>query len=201
VTANNRYGICIEDQSNGNIVSSNYVAGNSVGIVLKLDSEYCTISQNTICQNYRGIYIEDSTHSTIYGNDFTDNYQQVYMSSAGLMNYWHNGYPSGGNCWSDYSGADLFSGTYQNESGSDGIGDTPYVIDTSNIDSYPLMPTTPGDINHDSIVDIFDAILLANAFNSISGDPNWNPTADINNDNTVDIFDAIILSNNFGKTT
>jgi chitodextrinase len=58
----------------------------------------------------------------------------------------------------------------------------------------------PGDINLDGKVDIFDAILLSNAFNTRPGDPKWNPNADINGDSAVDIFDAIILSNNFGKS-
>jgi hypothetical protein len=57
---------------------------------------------------------------------------------------WDDGYPSGGNYWSDYRGVDLYSGPYQNETGSDGIGDTPYVIDENNVDHYPLMnPWTP----------------------------------------------------------
>jgi hypothetical protein len=46
------------------------------------------------------------------------------------MNSWDAGYPSGGNYWSDYSGVD---------SNLDGIGDTPYVIDSSNVDHYPLV--------------------------------------------------------------
>jgi hypothetical protein len=56
-----------------------------------------------------------------------------------------------------------------------------------------------GDINGDSIVDIFDAILLANAYNSHMGSPTWNPNADINADTVVDIFDAIILANHYNQ--
>jgi hypothetical protein len=57
----------------------------------------------------------------------------------GVPNVWDNGYPSGGNYWSDYNGTDLYSGPYQNVTGSDGIGDKPYVIYANNTDDYPLM--------------------------------------------------------------
>jgi len=44
----------------------------------------------------------------------------------------------------------LHSGPYQNETGNDGIGDTPYVIDENNRDHYPLMnPWTPIEIDPD----------------------------------------------------
>lgn len=59
--------------------------------------------------------------------------------------------------------------------------------------------TIQGDINGDFIVDIFDAIILAGAFNSGPGDHNWNPNADINSSGTVDIFDAIILAGHFNQ--
>jgi hypothetical protein len=59
--------------------------------------------------------------------------------------------------------------------------------------------TVPGNLNGDAVVDIYDAILLANAYNSKPGNSNWNPNADINGDNIVDIYDAIILANNYGK--
>jgi hypothetical protein len=49
------------------------------------------------------------------------------------------GYPLGGNYWDKYNGADLFSGQYQNETGSDGIGDTEYTIWPKKTDNYPLM--------------------------------------------------------------
>jgi hypothetical protein len=43
---------------------------------------------------------------------------------------WDNGYPSGGNYWSDYHGTD---------GNNDSIGDTAYTIDSNNQDRYPLM--------------------------------------------------------------
>jgi hypothetical protein len=52
---------------------------------------------------------------------------------------WDDGYPSGGNYWSDYRHTDMLSGPGQNLSGSDGIGDVSYIIDGDNIDAYPLM--------------------------------------------------------------
>ncbi|OYT26437.1 MAG: hypothetical protein B6U95_07475 [Thermofilum sp. ex4484_82] len=52
---------------------------------------------------------------------------------------WDDGYPSGGNYWSDYTGVDERSGPNQDLPGSDGVGDIPYVIDALNSDKYPLM--------------------------------------------------------------
>jgi len=72
-------------------------------------------------------------------NDFIENDKQVMDKEH--ANVWDDGYPSGGNYWSDYDGVDLYSGPYQNEAGSDGIGDTPYVIDDVNQDRYPLTMT------------------------------------------------------------
>ncbi len=49
--------------------------------------------------------------------------------------------------WSDYIGNDALSCPYQNETGSDGIGDTPYVVNENNTDHFPLMnPWSPPDI-------------------------------------------------------
>jgi len=74
-----------------------------------------------------------------------DNTIQVYSFES--ANIWDDGYPSGGNYWSDYDGSDLFSGQYQNLIRSDGMGDTPYIIDVNNIDRYPLAnPWTRFDI-------------------------------------------------------
>jgi len=53
---------------------------------------------------------------------------------------WDDGYPSGGNYWSNYTGADIKSGISQDETGSDGIGDTAHIVSSgNNTDRYPLM--------------------------------------------------------------
>lgn len=54
-------------------------------------------------------------------------------------NTWDDGYPSGGNYWIDYEGSDNHSGPYQNETGSDGIGDESRNITGGGQDRYPLM--------------------------------------------------------------
>jgi hypothetical protein len=64
--------------------------------------------------------------------------------STNSVNTWDNGYPSGGNYWSDYNGTDLYSGPGQNITGSDSIGDTPYVINANNRDRYPKVQASAG---------------------------------------------------------
>jgi len=56
----------------------------------------------------------------------------------------------------------------------------------------------PGDCDGDGDVDVFDAIIIVNAFGSAPGDPNWDERADFDDDGDVDVFDVIVLVNNFG---
>lgn len=57
-----------------------------------------------------------------------------------------------------------------------------------------------GDMNDDGIVDIFDVVILADAFGSYPGHPNWNPDADLNNDDVLDILDVVTIAKKFGAT-
>ena len=152
---------------------------------------YNSIVRNKITNNTYGIYLGEGTcnYNFVYYNDFVNNTYNVYTS--GLVNAWDNGYPSGGNYWSDYNGTD---------SNGDGIGDTPYVIDSNNQDNYPLMsPYLYADVNHDGVVNMRDIGLCCSAFGSQSGDPNWNPHCDINGDGIVNMRDIGIACDNFGN--
>jgi parallel beta-helix repeat protein len=121
--------------SNGSVISGNNIIKNGVGISLIYSSKN-NVTENSIANNFVGIII-DTSGNMIYHNNFIDNTYQV--DSYASLNIWDDGYPSGGNYWNDYSGADVKSGRNQDQPGSDGIGDIPYVINEDNRDRYPLM--------------------------------------------------------------
>jgi hypothetical protein len=118
---------------------------NIQGILLAFTTD-SVVSNVSIVQNEWGMQIFFSNDTVIHHNSFVGNTQQAYPVNLFNAN-WDYDYPSGGNYWSNYNGPDFYSGPYQNESGSDGIGDTTYVVDGNNIDHYPLMNSlTPPDI-------------------------------------------------------
>jgi parallel beta-helix repeat protein len=189
------------NRSDYNSIRSNELDGNLVGMSLNHSS--CNLlTDNTIANSEEtGLSIRHSENNTIYHNNFINN-------AGGTLAYysvslWDNGYPSGGNYWSNYSGADAYRGPYQNETGSDGIGDVPYVVASNNTDRYPLMnPWTPmggPDINEDGKVDLQDLVILAQAYGSKPGEQKWNAKADIDHDNVVGLSDLTILARYYGQ--
>jgi len=121
--------------SDNNTIADNHIEKNGYvgsGILLYHSSDNAITGNNITNHDYAGIYLDTSSGNIIYHNSFISNYYQVYGSYS--ANTWDDGYPSGGNYWSNYADVDLKSGLYQNETGSDEIGDTPY-----NQDNYPLM--------------------------------------------------------------
>jgi hypothetical protein len=85
-----------------------------------------------------GIKIDTSFDNGVYRNNIIDNLNQAF-DNTNNGNQWDNGYPVGGNYWSDYNGIDLNSTPSQDVPPPDGIGDTPYNIDSNSRDNYPLM--------------------------------------------------------------
>jgi parallel beta-helix repeat protein len=130
--------------SEDNIISNNIISNNGNGLVLSnIGTNRTIIIDNTISKNTdSGICTEwGASNNKIYHNSFTDNLKNIAIDSThgAVVNTWDDGYPFGGNYWSVYTGADEKSGSNQDLLGSDGLGDTPYVIDASNQDRYPLM--------------------------------------------------------------
>lgn len=181
-----------------NFIYGNIFQNNTVAISLALSSAGSTIYNNVFYVNGIGLDLQ-SGGNTIYSNSFIFNDLQASCGTA--QNTWDNGYPSGGNYWSDYTGNDFCSGPAQNESGRDGIGDVPYIIDANNQDIYPLMkPYVPVDLNGDGKIDVKDVVIASKAFGSFPGHPQWNPNVDLNDDRRIDLRDLYLVSRNFGKT-
>ncbi|MDH5690988.1 MAG: pectinesterase family protein, partial [Candidatus Bathyarchaeota archaeon] len=178
------------------VVTNNEFIGNSVGVLFSLFLSNATVSDNVFHNNYWGIgsfYFSDVENTTTisnniftfndegvafgdaydvsvsaYHNDFINN--SIQARGAGIAaSTWDDGYPSGGNYWSNYNGTDLYSGQYQNVSGCDEIGDMPYVLNLNHTDHYPLMRPYQymlGDVNRDGKVRIDDILTIALAFGS-----------------------------------
>ncbi|MCK4478194.1 right-handed parallel beta-helix repeat-containing protein [Candidatus Bathyarchaeota archaeon] len=180
------------DSSYGNNISGNKITGENTGIYLGF-SDGNSVSANHVIENNEGMSIYESYYNDIYHNNFINNKIQVDTSYS--VNTWDDGYPSGGNFWSNYNGNDL---------DHDGIGDIPFVIDVNNTDHYPLMKPllwwNLADVNYDFKVDIYDVVLACSAYTSTPSDPHWNPHCDIAEPyGIIDIFDIVMIAGSYGE--
>lgn len=127
--------------SQNNLIENNLCDGNSDGIHFRAyEIKGNVIRGNTII-NSTGAGVR-YTHlvagpNTFYHNNFIDN--ATHLVGTGSTEVWDDGYPSGGNYWNTYTGMDNNSGPDQDISGSDGIGDTTFIVTGKGRDNYPLM--------------------------------------------------------------
>ena len=138
-----------------NIISGNVVQNSpSAGITVVGSYGFTgvlNITANDLSDNNVGLSLSFAGGvENVYHNNFISNPTQV----TGEALSWDNGYPSGGNYWSDFPGKDNCSGPKQDICPSpDGIADTPYLVEGSSatLDNYPLMkPFGPADMTRPS---------------------------------------------------
>jgi parallel beta-helix repeat protein len=126
-------------ESNNNSIFGNIISSSTYdGLVIYYYSSNNEVVSNNISSNDKGITLTYDCYNTkIFHNNFIENTEHVYTD---MNTTWDDGYPSGGNYWSNYTGADIKSGISQDETGSDGIGDTAHIVSSgNNTDRYPLM--------------------------------------------------------------
>jgi len=128
-----------------NGIRENLVLNNSCGIRVCHFGTDKSPSKNEICENliaYNniGLNVSGSSSNSIYNNNFVSNSKQLSIFES-FNNTWDGGYYVGGNYWSDYNSSDLYWGPSQNEVGSDGIIDVPYLAseDSAEEDKYPFV--------------------------------------------------------------
>ena len=126
---------------NSNVITGNTLVNNMEGMLF-LHTSYNLVVGNdiklTLTRDIHsgtgGIYFGDASNNTIYHNNFWVNIG-AQARTFDSSNIWDNGFPSGGNYWSDYQ----TKYPSASENGSTGIGNTAYVIDERNQDNYPLL--------------------------------------------------------------
>lgn len=128
--------------SNNNIIIGNNISNNRWGIFLEgsitLDGNILlqgfnnSIIGNVISKNVYGITPRASSN-LFYHNNLIENENQIGYMPEECQNVWNSS--NKGNYWDDYKGSDI---------NSDGLGDTPYIINGYNQDNYPSM--NPFDI-------------------------------------------------------
>jgi len=143
---NNNDGVGLYYSSN-NVISNNIISSNNLDGVGLYSSSSNVISGNTLSNNYDGIGSYSSNYNVVSSNILSNNYYGIYLAFYSYNNIiYHNNFDNlnqawsdftsvwesngEGNYWVDYAGQDL---------DEDGIGDTPYAVNTRNRDSHPLM--------------------------------------------------------------
>ncbi len=186
VTGNNHYGIWFEYSSN-NTLAGNKVTDNGEGVLLQTLSSFNTLIGNDVENSHNcGLEFVISSDNKIYHNNFVNDANVVGIQ--GLVNLWDNGYPSGGNYWNSLNGSDLFRGVYQNETGSDGIIDTAYVIAENNTDHFPL--TKPYAGSHD-----IGVVTVDTSNNTVGHTHLWIYAEVINYGEQTETFNVTVMAN------
>jgi PKD repeat protein len=76
--------------------------------------------------------------------------------------------------------------------------DSPFALSAANATMIAI--SLYGDLNADGRVNIVDVTIVAQAYGSTIGTPNWNPAADLNSDGTINILDLALVAREYGKT-
>ena len=176
------------DRADNTNVAGNLIFNNdAIGLMIK-SSANVTVTGNEISANSddgtkypgsAGIWLESNTTVTAINNNYVHcNTDFGLRNDTGTIvnaeyNWW--GHPSGP----------------AHAGNPTGIGDTV----SDNVDYEPWLEHSLGDINHDCCVNMYDYSMLAAAWQSSTGDTNYNPACDIDAscDSAINILDLAVF--------
>ncbi|NOQ33077.1 MAG: hypothetical protein GQ567_02600 [Methanosarcinales archaeon] len=170
--------------SHNSITDNNIFDNHNDGVDITSSSNNALVGNTVSSNGDNGIQIKLSNNNRIYHNNFLNNADQADDNGN---NFWDNGYPSGGNYWSDHTCTDNPSD-----------GSQPYTIDggAGAVDHYPFESmngwlTTPqkGDLDDDGILTPADAAIAL----AIAASGAQNPAADVSGDGSVTSLDALMI--------
>jgi parallel beta-helix repeat protein len=135
-------GVGLSESSDNDIIS-NKISLMDTGVGFHFFCEDNSVIGNIITENGHGVDFTEgvSDGNAIYSNNLIGNAEQVHNNVS--TNIWDDGYPVGGNYWSDYQ--TRYPSAMQID--SSGIWNTPYVIDSNNVDRYPLRSPITQNLN------------------------------------------------------
>ncbi len=202
------YGIYLYYSSNNTLSGNNANSNNGIGIHLYYSSSN-TLSGNIASNNVYGIYLSYSGINTVYNNIF-NNTNNFGFDGTTYSNNWNTtkeqgknivrGPYLGGNYWANPSGTG-FSQTCA-DNNSDGICDSPYTLDSNNIDYLPLAhkpaitPALRGDVNRNGMRDTGDATLILRYIVELPIPSDYMPIlpiGDMNCNGIIDTGDATLI--------
>ena len=157
IEKNAKGGIAIEGYSN--VISKNNITNNNRGI--GIGSSYSLVfanniknniefnfffagSYNIVCSNnisestwgiYFSPYFATPNQNKFYHNNFINNLENIGGTSSHNIQYWDEGFPSGGNYWDNY----FIRYPGAKEIDDSEIGNIHYEIDSNNFDNNPLI--------------------------------------------------------------
>ncbi len=139
------HGIDVEGGSS-NVITGNLILNDATGLYFDNTQKNLIINNNIVDNASQddlgsiGIWFCDASNNTIYHNNIIDNLVYGTAASNGdwggtpytpnSANVWDDGFPAGGNYWGVQTGKEI---------DNTGISDSPYVLDSKNIDRYPLI--------------------------------------------------------------
>ncbi|MCW4028552.1 MAG: right-handed parallel beta-helix repeat-containing protein [Candidatus Bathyarchaeota archaeon] len=191
-----------------NDISGNVFENNTCAMVFR-QTTLNRIYLNTINDEYTpwsvystAVFFNEASNNTIYHNNIKNHIGEFISHAATThsINIWDLGFPSGGNYWGDYYTR------YPDAAEIDewGIANIPYLIDSANIDHYPLtepytsatylLQTTPPNLSLESPRDqAYNTSTVELTF-SVDKATNWTGYS-LDNQPIVTIFGNTTLAN------